>query len=48
MQIDPDVLDVIRAATADGPALRLPGQPERKLYKRTGLGYGAAPDGRDH
>ncbi|WP_128803036.1 MULTISPECIES: methyltransferase [unclassified Streptomyces] len=37
MQIDPDVLDVIRAATVDGPALRLNGQLDRKLYERVNL-----------
>ncbi|MGW0009930.1 class I SAM-dependent methyltransferase [Streptomyces tendae] len=34
MQIDPDVLDVLRAASVDGPALRLNGQLDRKLYER--------------
>ncbi|MEH0660974.1 hypothetical protein QA860_25230 [Streptomyces stelliscabiei] len=37
MQIDPDVLDVLRAATVDGPALRLNGQLDRKLYERVNL-----------
>ncbi|MFJ3229893.1 hypothetical protein [Streptomyces sp. NPDC086787] len=37
MKIDPDVLDVIRAATVDGPALRLNGQLDRKLYERVNL-----------
>lgn len=37
MQIDPDVIDAIRSATADGPALRLNGQLERKLYERVNL-----------
>ncbi|MDF9812984.1 hypothetical protein [Streptomyces sp. SPB162] len=37
MKIDPDVLDVLRAATVDGPALRLNGQLERKLYERVNL-----------
>ncbi|MFD5427454.1 hypothetical protein [Streptomyces sp. NPDC127084] len=37
MQIDPDVLAVIRAATVDGPALRLNGQLDRKLYERVNL-----------
>lgn len=41
MQIDPDVLDVIRAATADGPALRLNGQLDRKLYERVNLALNA-------
>ncbi|MET7652342.1 hypothetical protein [Streptomyces sp. NPDC005486] len=45
MQIDPDVLNVLRAATVDGPALRLNGQLDRKL---DGLGYGTPHDGRDH
>ncbi|WP_405889526.1 hypothetical protein OG427_03030 [Streptomyces sp. NBC_00133] len=37
MQIDSDALDVIRSATADGPALRLPEQLDRKLYQRIDL-----------
>ncbi|TQK44454.1 methyltransferase family protein [Streptomyces sp. SLBN-118] len=42
MKIDPDVLDVLRAATVDGPALRLNGQLERKLYERVNLALRAA------
>lgn len=42
MQIDPDILDVIRSATIDGPALRLSGQLGPKLYRRTNLVLGAA------
>lgn len=41
MQIDPDTLDVIRAATVDGSALRLPGQLDPKLYKRVDLALNA-------
>lgn len=41
MRIDPDVLDVIKSATADGPALRLPGQLDTKLYQRTNLALSA-------
>ncbi|MFB7742526.1 hypothetical protein [Streptomyces sp. NPDC056132] len=37
MKIDPDVLDVIRAATVDGPALHLNGLLDRKLYERVNL-----------
>lgn len=37
MQIDPDVLDAIRSAEVDGPALRLRGQLDRKLYERVNL-----------
>ncbi|MFJ4684739.1 hypothetical protein [Streptomyces sp. NPDC088789] len=37
MQIDPDVLHVLRAATVDGPALRLNGRLDRKLYERVNL-----------
>ncbi|MFB7829296.1 class I SAM-dependent methyltransferase [Streptomyces hydrogenans] len=37
MQIDPDVLDVIRSSTTDGPALFLPGQLDGKLYQRVDL-----------
>lgn len=42
MQIDPDVLDVIRSATAAGAELRLPDQLEPKMYKRTDLVLRAA------
>ncbi|MEW2046587.1 hypothetical protein [Streptomyces sp. NPDC005476] len=42
MQIDPDVLNVLRAATVDGPALRLNGQLDRKLYERVNLALHAA------
>ncbi|MFF1542518.1 hypothetical protein [Streptomyces sp. NPDC058291] len=42
MQIDPDVLDVLHAATVDGPALRLNGQLDRKLYERVNLALHAA------
>jgi predicted RNA methylase len=41
MQIDPDVLDVIRSATVDGRALRLDGALERKLYERVDLALSA-------
>lgn len=37
MQIDPDVLDVIRSSTAEGPALFLPGQLDSTLYQRVNL-----------
>ncbi|KFF98058.1 hypothetical protein IQ62_27515 [Streptomyces scabiei] len=37
MQIDPDVLGAIRSAELDGPALRLRGQLDRKLYERVNL-----------
>ncbi|MEW2122055.1 hypothetical protein AB0945_44545 [Streptomyces sp. NPDC005474] len=37
MQIDPDVLDAIRSAEVDGPALRLRGRLDRKLYERVNL-----------
>ncbi|MGW6238407.1 hypothetical protein [Streptomyces sp. NPDC055094] len=37
MKIDPDVLEVLRTASADGTALRLNGQLERKLYERVNL-----------
>ncbi|MXM62103.1 SAM-dependent methyltransferase [Streptomyces sp. HUCO-GS316] len=37
MKIDPDILEVIRAATVEGQALRLAGELDRKLYERTNL-----------
>jgi predicted RNA methylase len=37
MKIDPDVLEVLRAASVDGPELRLNGQLDRKLYERVNL-----------
>ncbi|MFD8509759.1 hypothetical protein ACFV27_01235 [Streptomyces antimycoticus] len=41
MRIDPDVLDIIKSATTDGPVLRLPGQLDTKLYQRTNLALSA-------
>jgi predicted RNA methylase len=37
MRIDTDVLEVLRAASVDGPELRLNGQLDRKLYERVNL-----------
>ncbi|MFE5969643.1 class I SAM-dependent methyltransferase [Streptomyces sp. NPDC056463] len=37
MRIDPDVLDVIRSAAIEGPALYLPGQLDARLYQRVNL-----------
>ncbi|MFE7129372.1 class I SAM-dependent methyltransferase [Streptomyces sp. NPDC057638] len=41
MQIDSDVLDVIRSGTVEGAELRLPGELDRKLYQRVNLALAA-------
>ncbi|MGW6395900.1 class I SAM-dependent methyltransferase [Streptomyces sp. NPDC055103] len=41
MRIDPDVLDVIRSSTTEGPVLHLPGQLDSKLYQRVNLALSA-------
>jgi predicted RNA methylase len=42
VQIDPDILDIIRSAAVDGMTLRLPDQLDPKVYKRTDLVIRAA------
>ncbi|MFI1100285.1 class I SAM-dependent methyltransferase [Streptomyces melanogenes] len=41
MQLDPDVLDVLRTARTNGTALQLPGALDRKLYQRVDLALNA-------